>query len=110
MSPHLPITPEEIANAAVEAVEAGATNVHLHASDPENGRPVQTPEAFRAFVPDIKSRCNGVINITTGGAPTMTVEERFRPALTLAPEVASLNMGSMNFGLFPMLRRFKEFR
>jgi uncharacterized protein (DUF849 family) len=110
MSPHLPVTPKEIADAAVEAVEAGAAIVHLHARDPQNGRPVQTPEAFRAFVPDIKARCKGVVNITTGGAPTMSVEERFAPALALAPEVASLNMGSMNFGLFPMLARFKEFR
>ena len=110
MSPYLPVTPKEIADAAVEAIEAGAAIVHLHARDPENGRPVQTPDAFRAFVPEIKARCAGVINITTGGAPTMTVEERMRPALTLEPEVASLNMGSMNFGLFPMLQRFREFK
>ena len=109
MSPHLPVTPRQIADAAVGAVEAGAAIVHLHARNPADGRPVQTPEAFLEFVCDIKARCDGVINITTGGAPSMTVEERMRPALTLAPEVASLNMGSMNFGLFPMLGRFKEF-
>jgi uncharacterized protein (DUF849 family) len=109
MSPYLPVTPRQIADAAVEAVAAGAAIIHLHARDPVDGRPVQTPEAFLEFVTEIKRRCEGVINITTGGAPTMSVQERMRPALTLAPEVASLNMGSMNFGLYPMLRRFKEF-
>jgi len=109
MSAHLPVTPQQIADAAVDAVQAGASIVHLHARDPRDGRPLQTPEAFRAFVPDIRSRCDGVINITTGGAPTMPVEERMRPALTLQPEVASLNMGSMNFGLYPMLGRYREF-
>ena len=77
--------------------------------DPHDGRPLQTPEAFLPIVTDIKRRCDGVINITTGGAPTKTVQERMRPALTLKPEVASLNMGSMNFGLYPMLNRFKAF-
>jgi len=109
MSPHLPITPEQISNAAVEAINAGASIVHLHARNPQDGRPLQTPAAFREFVSDIKARSNAIINITTGGAPTMTVEERFQPALDLKPEVASLNMGSMNFGLFPMLDRYKEF-
>ena len=110
MSPHLPITPKQIADEAVAAVEAGAAIVHLHARNPVDGRPVQTPQAFLEFVCDIKARSNGVINITTGGAPTMTVQERMRPALELKPEVASLNMGSMNFGLFPMLARYKEFQ
>lgn len=110
MSPHLPITAEEIADAAVSAAEAGATIVHLHARDPENGRPDQSPEAFAPFLPVIKQRCDAVINLTTGGAPFMTVEERLRPATHFKPEVASLNMGSMNFGLFPMLGRFKEFK
>ncbi len=110
MSPHLPITVQQIADEAVAAVQAGAAIVHLHARDPKDGRPVQTPEAFLPFVTDIKRRCDGVINITTGGAPTMTVQERMRPALELKPEVASLNMGSMNFGLYPMLKRFKEFQ
>jgi uncharacterized protein (DUF849 family) len=109
MSPHLPVTAKQIADAAVEAVEAGAAVVHLHARDPATGRPVQTPEAFLSFVTDIKARSDGIINITTGGAPTMSVEERMRPALTLQPELASLNMGSMNFGLFPMLARYKHF-
>ncbi len=110
MSPHLPITPEEIADAAVGAAEAGAAIVHLHARDPETGQPDQRPEAFAPFLKVIKQRSDCVVNITTGGAPTMLVEERVKPAATFAPEVASLNMGSMNFGLYPMLDRFKEFR
>jgi uncharacterized protein (DUF849 family) len=110
MSPHLPVTPQEIADAAVGAAEAGAAIVHLHARDPQTGRPDQSPEAFARFLPIIKQRCNAVVNLTTGGAPFMTVEERVRPAAVFKPEVASLNMGSMNFGLFPMLNRFKEFK
>jgi uncharacterized protein (DUF849 family) len=110
MSPHLPITPEEIADAAVGAAEAGAAVVHLHARDPRNGKPDQSPEAFAPFLQVIKQRSNCVINITTGGAPTMGIEERLQPAHRFAPEIASLNMGSMNFGLYPMLNRFKEFR
>jgi uncharacterized protein (DUF849 family) len=94
----------------VGAIEAGAAIVHLHARVEADGRPTQDPAAFRKFVGDIKARTNGVINITTGGAPTMPVQERLQPALQLKPEIASLNMGSMNFGLFPMLARFKEFK
>ncbi len=110
MSPHLPVTPDEIAEAAIAAAEAGATVLHLHARDPEDGRPTQDPEVFRRFLPRIKQSTNAVVNITTGGAPNMTIEERLQPALQCKPEVASLNMGSMNFGLFPMLNRFKEFQ
>ena len=110
MSPHLPITSEEIANEAVLAAEAGAAIVHLHARNPVDGRPVQDPNLFRQFATNIKSRSDVVLNFTTGGAPTMSIEERLQPALQLKPEVASLNMGSMNFGLFPMLNRFKEFK
>jgi uncharacterized protein (DUF849 family) len=110
MSPHLPITPQEIADAAIGAAEAGAAIVHLHARDPQTGKPDQSPEAFAPFLGVIKQRTSAVINITTGGAPTMLVEERVRPAAHYAPEVASLNMGSMNFGLYPMLNRFKEFK
>jgi uncharacterized protein (DUF849 family) len=110
MSPHLPITPSQIADAAIGAAETGAAIVHLHARDPRDGRPDQSPEAFAPFLQVIKQRSNCVINITTGGAPTMTVEERVRPAATFKPEVASLNMGSMNFGLFPMLERTKTFK
>jgi uncharacterized protein (DUF849 family) len=107
MSPHLPVTPQEIADAALGAAEAGAAVVHLHARDPKNGKPDQSPEAFASFLKVIKQRSGVVINITTGGAPTMTVEERVKPAATFKPEVASLNMGTMNFGLFPMIDRFK---
>ena len=110
MSPHLPITAEQIADAAIGAAEAGAAIVHLHARDPVDGRPVQTPEAFAPFLQVIKQRSDCVVNITTGGAPTMTIEERVRPAAVHRPEVASLNMGSMNFGLFGMLNRFKTFQ
>jgi len=110
MSPYLPVTAEEIADAAVGAAEAGAAIVHLHARDPVTGKPDQSPEAFAPFLPVIKQRTNAVINLTTGGAPYMTVDERVRPAERFKPEVASLNMGSMNFGLFPMLNRFKDFK
>lgn len=110
MSPHLPITAQEIEDAAVGAVEAGAAIVHLHARDPSNGRPSQDVRLFREFVGNIKQRCKGVINLTTGGSPAMTVEERLQPALQLKPEVASLNMGSMNFALFPMLGKYKTFQ
>jgi uncharacterized protein (DUF849 family) len=110
MSPHLPITAAEIAEAAIGAADAGAALVHVHARNPANGRPDQSPEAFEPFLKVIKQRTKAVINITTGGAPTMSVEERLRPCAHFKPEVASLNMGSMNFGLYPMLGRFKEFR
>ena len=110
MSPHLPVTPEEIAASALEAAEAGAAIVHLHARNPVDGRPDQSPEAFEPFLRVIKQRSNVVVNLTTGGSPYMKVEERVRPAAVWKPEVASLNMGSMNFGLFPMLKRYSEFR
>ena len=110
MSPFLPVTPEEIINDSLAAAEAGAAILHLHARDPETGRPTQDPDAFRAFLPQIKQATGAVINLTTGGSPHMPVEERMRPAAELKPEVASLNMGSMNFGLYPMLNRFKEFK
>ena len=109
MSPHLPVTPQEIAEAAIGAAEAGAAIVHLHARDPETGLPDQTPGRFEPFLKVIKQRSDCVVNITTGGAATMTIEERLRPVATFKPEVASLNMGSMNFGLYPMLGRFTEF-
>jgi uncharacterized protein (DUF849 family) len=110
MSPYLPVTAQQISEAAIQAAEAGAAILHLHARDPVNGKPSQDPELFRPFLQTIKAATNAVINITTGGSPHMTVQERMRPALTFKPEVASLNMGSMNFGLFPMLNRFKEFK
>jgi uncharacterized protein (DUF849 family) len=110
MSPHLPITASEIADAAIGASEAGAAVVHLHARDPKDGRPDQSPEAFAPFLKVIKQRSNVVVNITTGGGMGMTVEQRVAPAATFKPEVASLNMGTMNFGLFPMLQRQKTFK
>ena len=110
MSPHLPVTAQEIAEAAIGAAEAGAAIVHLHARDPADGRPDQSPEGFAPFLKVIKQRSNCVVNITTGGAATMTIEERLKPCATFKPEVASLNMGSMNFGLYPMLARYKEFQ
>jgi uncharacterized protein (DUF849 family) len=109
MSPYLPVTADEIAHAAIEAAEAGAAIVHLHARNPETGQPDQSPEAFSPFLQVIKQRSDCVINLTTGGAPTMSIQERLGPASHFKPEVASLNMGSMNFGLYPMLARFKDF-
>ncbi|MCC4246064.1 beta-keto acid cleavage family enzyme [Stappia indica] len=110
MSPHLPVTPEEIVSSALGAAEAGAAVLHLHARDPQTGRPDQRPEAFRPLVQVLKQRTDAVLNLTSGGAPTMTIEERIRPSTELKPELASLNMGSMNFGLYPMLDRFRDFR
>ena len=110
MSPHLPVTAAEIAEAAIGAAEAGAAIVHLHARNPVDGLPDQSPDAFAPFLKVIKQRADCVVNITTGGASTMTIEERLRPVAQFKPEVASLNMGSMNFGLYPMLGRFKEFK
>ncbi|ALM54263.1 3-keto-5-aminohexanoate cleavage protein [Halomonas huangheensis] len=109
MSPHLPVTPEEIIEASIAAAEAGAAILHLHARDPKTGKPTQDPKVFERFLPQIKEATDAVINLTTGGSPHMTVEERMRPAIEFQPELASLNMGSMNFGLFPMLDRFSEF-
>ncbi len=110
MSPHLPVTPEEIADAAIGAAEAGAAIVHLHARNPKTGQPDQSTAAFDKFLGVIKQRTSAVVNITTGGSPTMPLEERLGPAAHFKPEVASLNMGTMNFGLYPMLNRFKDFK
>jgi len=110
MSPYLPISADEIAEGALGAAQAGAAIVHLHARDPRDGRPSQEPELFTPFLKKIKAASNVVINLTTGGAPTMLVQERVRPALQFKPEVASLNMGSMNFGLYEMLNRTKDFK
>jgi uncharacterized protein (DUF849 family) len=110
MSPHLPLTPDEIVAEALAAAEAGAAVLHLHARDPETGKPDQTPEAFARFLPRIKQGTDAVINLTTGGSPFMSIAERVKPAATFKPEVASLNMGSMNFGLFHLLARYKEFK
>jgi uncharacterized protein (DUF849 family) len=110
MSPHLPITPEEIITDSLAAAEAGAAILHLHARNSQDGRPDQTPEGFSPFLARIKQSSDAVINITTGGSPYMTVAERVAPAANHKPELASLNMGSMNFGLYPMLKRYKTFK
>jgi len=108
-TPHLPITPEQIVDAAIGAAEAGAAIVHLHARDPATGRPTPDPEVFGQFLPAIKARSDVVINITTGGGHGMTLEERTRAARVFRPELCSLNMGSMNFGLFPVAERIADF-
>ena len=110
MSEYLPVTAAEIAESALGAAEAGAAIVHLHARDPETGKPVHTPEDFKPFLDVIKQGSNVVVNLTTGASPYMPVDYRVKPAEVWQPEVASLNMGSMNFGLFPMLKRYKEFK
>ena len=110
MSPYLPVTPEEIIADSLAAAKAGAAILHLHARNPLDGRPDQSPEGFAPFLSRIKQNTEAVINITTGGSPYMSVSERAAPAATYKPELSSLNMGSMNFGLFPMLNRFKEFK
>lgn len=108
MSPHLPVTADAIARASIEAAEAGAAILHLHARDPGDGRPSQDPALFRPFLRQIRAATDAVINITTGGSPHMAVQERMRPVTEFQPELASLNMGSMNFGLFPLLQRFRH--
>src|ERR1700741_5365507 len=110
MSPHLPVTSAEIPESPLGAAASGAAIVHLHARNPADGRPDQSPEAFEPFLRVIKHSSNVVVNLTTGGSPYMTGEERARPAAPGKPEVESLNMGSMNFGLFPMLKRYKSFK
>ena len=110
MSPHLPLTPDEVASQAIGAAEAGAAILHLHARDPKDGRPTPDPKVFMQFLPRIKQATDAVINITTGGGHGMTLEERLAAPLQASPEMCSLNMGSMNFGLFPMLQRYKEFK
>jgi uncharacterized protein (DUF849 family) len=110
MSPYLPVTPEQIASQAVEAAAAGAAILHLHARDPASGRPTPDPDVFMQFLPLIKQSTDAVINITTGGGQGMSIEERLAAALRASPEVCSLNMGSMNFGMYPMLERYKRFK
>jgi uncharacterized protein (DUF849 family) len=109
-SEYLPITPEQIAENAIGAAEAGAAILHLHARNPENGRPTSDPDMFMQFLPEIKERCNAVINITTGGGQGMTLEQRLAAAMRAKPEMCSLNMGSMNFGRFGIAKRIKDFR
>ena len=108
MSPHLPITPQEIATASIEAAEAGASIIHLHARDPETGKPDPRPETFMEFLPVIKQSTDAVVNVSTGGGLGMTIDERLAAATTASPEMASLNMGSINFGLFPLLDKYSD--
>lgn len=110
MSDALPITPDQIAQQAIAAAEAGAAILHLHARDPHNGRPTGDPVVFRQFLPRIKQSTDAVVNITTGGSVIMTVEERLAAARTFSPEMCSLNMGSMNFALYPMAARYKKWK
>jgi uncharacterized protein (DUF849 family) len=110
MSPYLPLTPDEDASQAIAAAEAGAAILHLHARDPKDGRPTPDPQVFMQFLPRIKQASDAVINITTGGGHGMTLAERLAAPLQASPEMCSLNMGSMNFGLFPMLARYKDFQ
>ncbi len=109
MSPHLPVTPDDIAHQAVEAAEAGAAILHLHARDPENGKPSGDPDTYNRFLPRIKQSCDAIVNITTGGGQGMSIDERIKAAEAFSPEMTSLNMGSMNFGLYPMLNRYSSF-
>jgi uncharacterized protein (DUF849 family) len=110
MSPHLPITPDQIATSAIEAAQAGASILHLHARDPQTGCPTPDPAVFQQFLPRIKDACDAVINITTGGGMNMTVEQRVAAASAVKPEMCSLNMGSMNFGLYPAMAKFREWK
>ncbi len=110
MSPHLPITPAEIATAAIDAAEAGASVIHLHARDPETGKPDPSPETFMRFLPVIKQASDAVVNVSTGGGLGMTIDERLAAATTASPEMASLNMGSLNFGIFPMAQKYSEWK
>ena len=110
MSPHLPVTPAEIARASIEAAEAGASIIHLHARDPETGRPDHRPETFGKFLPVIKQATDAVVNVSTGAGLGMTMDQRLAAATSASPEMASLNMGSMNFGIFPMLEKYSDWK
>ena len=110
MSPYLPVTPAQIASDAIAASEAGASIIHLHARDPRDGRPTADPDVFMEFLPVIKQGCNAVVNISTGGGLGMSLDERLAAANRASPEMASLNMGSMNFGIFPMLEKYRDFQ
>lgn len=109
MSPHLPISPDEIAEASIGAWEAGASIIHLHARNPD-GSPTPDPNVFMEFLPRIKQSTDAVVNITTGGGHGMSLDERLAGPLRASPEMTSLNMGSMNFGLFPILDKMQDFQ
>jgi len=110
MSPYLPITPNEIAEQAVEAAEAGAAILHLHARDPRDGKPSADANLFMEFLPRIKQQTDAVINLTTGGAPGMTMDERLEAAHRARPEMTSLNMGTINFGVFGMAEKYSDWK
>jgi len=110
MSPHLPVTPEEIATQAIDAARAGAAILHLHARNPQTGQPTADPDVFMQFLPRIKAECDAVINITTGGSSLMTLDERLAAPTLAEPEMCSLNMGSMNFGIFPLKDRYRDWK
>lgn len=110
MSPHLPVTPDEIADASIGAARAGAAIIHLHARNPENGHPDPRPELFQQFMPKIAASCDAVLNVSTGGGLGMTREQRLRAAVATSPEMASLNVGSLNFGIFPMLGKYSNWQ
>lgn len=110
MSPYLPITPAQIAEAAIGASQAGASIIHLHARNPETGKPDPRPETFMEFLPVIKDGCDAVVNVSTGGGLGMTIDERLAAALVASPEMASLNMGSLNFGIFPMAQKYDNWK
>lgn len=109
-SPHLPVTPDQIARSAIDAAKAGATILHLHARRPEDGHPSSDPDHWAAFLPQVKAGTEAVVNMTTGGSAIMTLEQRLAAPKRFAPEMCSLNMGSMNFALYPMADRIKTFR
>ncbi len=108
MSPYLPVTADEIAGQAIGAAKAGAAILHLHARDPATGRPSAAPEHYLGFLPRIRAACDAVVNLTTGGSAVMTLDDRLAAPLALRPEMCSLNMGSMNFALYPMLGKRTE--
>ena len=110
MSQYLPITPEDIIEQSLGAAEAGASIIHLHARNPKTGKPTSDPQAFMNFLPQIKERTNAILNISTGGSPGMSVDERLSAALRAKPEMSSLNMGSMNYGLYPLLKKFNSWK
>ncbi|MCC0030894.1 MAG: 3-keto-5-aminohexanoate cleavage protein [Brucellaceae bacterium] len=110
MSPYLPVTADEIAEQSVAAAEAGAAILHLHARDPKDGRPSSLPEDFMAFLPRVKQQCGAVVNMTTGGSAIMTLEQRLAAPKQAEPEMCSLNMGSMNFALYPTIARVTEWK
>lgn len=110
MSPYLPLTPDEIAHASIEAAQAGAAIIHLHARQPETGAPSADPEHFMGFLPQIRAQCDAVVNISTGGSSLMSLDERLAPARRAEPEMCSLNMGTMNFGIFPLAERYSTWK